>query len=523
MKVAIVTGRRATSFLRDIARELSKRIGWTVDVVAVPVEVAALIPREALEQTIERLDCSYDMVIVPGTLPYSLDEIRAPDCLTIVKGPIDPTDLLILAELGEEGLRELRENRVLSPELVAGRWLEELKRHHNETLSIEVCGVRVPVRPPPIVVAAELYYRPGLSIADRVEQLLSMGADIVVMGFGADIDPGEAMEVVRTAARIAGQVAIDSPDKKLVARAVKEGYACLAFTASEASKLLDLLPRGSSVVVAPYRADYSVPSNPHERVALLQRLVREARSRGLTPIADPLVEPPGHGFAKSVTAYILASEVIDTPLLAGIANVYELVDADSHGQIAVLTQLYGEAGASIMLVTEESRKSRFAVAEAAIAATLTGLSLLKKRPPKELGLGLFYAKEKRPRKGVPLASKPERVYDASKLAAWVSFRQDRLGNHLIAVEGGVIRDLYIGSRGIVEVRGRRAEDIYKAITYLGLASEPSHYAYLGYELCKAELALELELSYVQEEPLITPPWKNALIYSVREKRPRRLG
>ena len=525
LKLAIVTGRRAAAFIRSIAQSLAEKTGWVVDVVEAPVEIAALMPREVAVRVVESLDCRYDLIILPGTLPYNVDDFSREGCRVVVKGPVDPADLLLLAELPEgEVLERLGRLGVVSPELVVDRWLEELREHHMSTPSVYVCGVRVPKRPPPVVVAAEVYAKPGGEgdVVERVGVLEGSGADIVVVGFSLSHDISQALELLGRVYSKYGPVGVDAPNKKLVAEAVRRGYACLALSAGEGDPLYTLLPRDTAVVVIPVHSDYSTPSTPRERVSLLSKLVMEAKRRGLQPIADPLVDPPGFGFARSVEAYLLASEVIDEPLMAGIANVYELVDADSHGQIAVLTQLYAEAGASIMLVAEESWKTRRAVSEAAIAATMTSLSLLKKKPPKDMGVSLLYAKEKRPRR-TPQPFKPSRTFEASSLASWYGFKVDRLGSHVIVVDSGAIRDFYVGRRGTIEVRGVRAEDIYKAIAYLGLASEPTHYAYLGCELCKAEEALRLGISYVQEQPLLRHPAEHALVYSPKLGRPVRLG
>jgi dihydropteroate synthase-like protein len=523
LKVAIVTGRRASSFLRSIAATLSERTGWQVDVVEAPVEIASLMPKSVARRMVEKLDCKYDIVILPGTLPYTVDDIGG-KCTLILKGPLDPADLLLLAELPSgEAVERLKRSRSITPELIIDRWLEELRNHHLSTPSIHICGARIPIRPPPVAVAAEVYVRQGAE-EEAVEKAVGFsrsGADIIVVGFSASYPRDRALDVLRKIHDAVGGVAVDSPDKKLVARAVEEGYACLALSAGEGDPLFDLLPRGSPLVIIPVYRDYSTPSTARERVSLLQRLVSEARRRGLTPIADPLVDPPGFGFARSVEAYLLASEALDAPLMAGIANVYELIDADSHGQIAVLAQLYAEAGASILLVTEESRKTQRAVSEAAIAATMASISLLKRKPPKDMGLTLLYAKEKRAKPSREPV-KPSKVYDAGVLASWHGFRMDRLGSHVIMVDKGVIRDFYTGRRGTIEVRGRTAEEVWKAIAYLGLASEPSHYAYLGCELCKAEQALRMGVSYEQEKPLLRHPAENAMVYSVREARAKSL-
>lgn len=52
-----------------------------------------------------------------------------------------------------------------------------------------------------------------------------------------------------------------------------------------------------------------------------------------------------------------------------------------------------------------------------------------------------------------------------------------------------------------EMRGRRAESMVLGLLRAGLITDPSHSAYLGAELAKAETALRLGLDYVQDIPL----------------------
>jgi acyl carrier protein len=52
-----------------------------------------------------------------------------------------------------------------------------------------------------------------------------------------------------------------------------------------------------------------------------------------------------------------------------------------------------------------------------------------------------------------------------------------------------------------EMRGRRAESMVLGLLRAGLVGDPSHSAYLGAELAKAETALRLGLEYVQDIPL----------------------
>jgi dihydropteroate synthase len=53
------------------------------------------------------------------------------------------------------------------------------------------------------------------------------------------------------------------------------------------------------------------------------------------------------------------------------------------------------------------------------------------------------------------------------------------------------------------VKGTKAVDIYQTIIRNKLITKLDHAAYLGNELQKAEIALKLDRSYQQDEPLFS--------------------
>jgi len=99
----------------------------------------------------------------------------------------------------------------------------------------------------------------------------------------------------------------------------------------------------------------------------------------------------------------------------------------------------------------------------------------------------------------------------------VKFREDPKGFFTIRVDakGGLIvvehyRNVWKtvgGRKRIVSgklsaiYRGRDAQKLYRHILAQKLVSREDHAAYLGYELGKAEIALEKKLDYEQDEPL----------------------
>lgn len=86
-------------------------------------------------------------------------------------------------------------------------------------------------------------------------------------------------------------------------------------------------------------------------------------------------------------------------------------------------------------------------------------------------------------------------------------RRDPAGSFKIGVdeEGGLLVAAHYppGSTAPdLAVVARRALEARDAIVKLGLVSDLRHAFYLGYELAKAEVALRLRRSYVQDEDVV---------------------
>lgn len=99
---------------------------------------------------------------------------------------------------------------------------------------------------------------------------------------------------------------------------------------------------------------------------------------------------------------------------------------------------------------------------------------------------------------------PVRMIDAhyNSMKEWV---MDPLGFFTIKPfpDEGVIRVRYYNAKHQLAalIEGKSAEEIYVTICREGLVSIPSHAAYIGSELQKAEIAMKKRLPYVQDDPL----------------------
>ena len=191
-------------------------------------------------------------------------------------------------------------------------------------------------------------------------------------------------------------------------------------------------------------------------------------------------------------------------MMMGFCNVSELLDADSPGVNALLACLAAELGVSLVLTTEESPKTRRSTYEAGVALKMASLALLEHKTPKDLGLDLLVLKDKVD-KTVRLG--PELLKGAAEVscgpAGGLAYKPDPVGFFRITVDeaSSSIMALYEGRRGKVLLRGPDAASVVRCVLDMGLASTPEHVAYLARELTKAELALRVGKSYVQDEPL----------------------
>ena len=190
----------------------------------------------------------------------------------------------------------------------------------------------------------------------------------------------------------------------------------------------------------------------------------------------------------------------EMPLLMGLCNVAEMIDADSIGVNALLTMLAAEIGVSLVLIVEKSVKTMGSTAEAKIAAQMATIAWGKRTPPKDLGLNLLMFKDKR-RAETRLNLNGAVIVEASDKNG--EYPPDPLGFFTIKVnhEDERIEVLYSGVKGKILIKGGTARSIYGEILRRGLLSMLSHALYLGVELGKAEEALRTGKSYVQEENL----------------------
>ncbi|MCE4598767.1 MAG: hypothetical protein F7C81_01020 [Desulfurococcales archaeon] len=389
--IALITIRRYHRDAESISERLNK-LGYHVVVGFVDKPYTQLITEADVCRVLKDINAEVRYVIVP----YNANvKTRTCNNSLIVRGP---RHLYMLPELLkiiniEEIAREEIDNIVIDNiHKILDEAFTNIKLHYNKAWCVDkLC---IPIRPPPIIVASDLYASDNPeAVLRKAEHRINSGADFIVLGIG-EANHRTYMNTLELLLERNIPVAVDSPEKiNLLIDALDTG-AHIGFSLTH--KKLDSIPprlreEKAFVIIPEALGEYTV------RVKDLARSEEKAFELGYTkilldPVAQPLVNP---GLMHSlITAWHLSRRA-QSPIMIGINNAIELLDADSPGAIAVASGLIAESGISIVMVSEESWKARGLTLEARIAADMASLALYWRTTMKDLGLNLLILKEKR--------------------------------------------------------------------------------------------------------------------------------
>ena len=522
MRVLVVTGRLAEKSVRRLVSESSK----DVDVLALPVSVAAFITPEYAAKALKALRIrDYDLILMPGAVRGDVSPVEAATGVPTFKGPLHAADLpLVLDLLGGVELSKtvpasdlvrdaVRERAAAEVEEVDRKWREVLREHGGLVIGGE--GYEVTVgRDFPMRVVAEIVNAPVLdagAVQRRARYYAAEGADIIDIGMLAGSPMPEKIEGIVKAVKeaVSLPVSIDTLEPSEIEAAVAAGVdLVLSVDSGNLEEVASAVSEVPVVVLPSNMREGRLPRRAEERVAALRENIERARALGVRKvIADPVLEPPLHpGLMESLKAYQLFRQMDgETPMLFGLGNAVELIDVDSPGVNGLLTALACEVGADLLFVPEFSPKATGSVRETVTAARMMFLARRRGTVPKDLGIDLLILKEKR-RREEPYDRSVEAGVEVIEAEEDQSFDWDRAGWFKIEIdrERGLIIAAHFphgGSDADVIIKGKEAREIYQTIIRRRLISKLDHAAYLGKELEKAETALRLGRSYVQDERL----------------------
>ena len=322
------------------------------------------------------------------------------------------------------------------------------------------------------------------ALTKRIRYYEEQGADMIDLGIPLDADPNQVKAALQTARKATNlPISIDTIKSELILAGLEAGAdLILSLNAGNLPLVGEAVARaGTPAVIIPGPGSISLEEN-----------LKMAEEMGISIIADPVLDPPLQGLAVSLQRYRLFSQDHpNIPLFFGAGNVTELMDADTVGVNALLAALGAEIRASILFTPEFSAKATGSVHELALASRMMLLARQRGAPPKDLGLDLLILKEKR---RLPEEAMPETFVQAKE---GHNYEPDGCGSFRIFLIQGSI----MAQNGSETVAGRNARDILNTLIERGLVSRLDHAGYLGRELERAEIALRLKRSYVQDEPL----------------------
>jgi len=437
-QIHFITGRLAESALRRELERLSAARDFAYTIQVMPISVAALMTGTWIARRIDVPDGS-DEVVLPGYVGTGCDEVQRASSVPVRLGPKDLRDLATL--FGEQPDRS-----------GYGSWDVEIIAEINHVPQLELPEV--------------------LSIA---QSLVRDGADIVDIGCdpaGGWTGVGETVQMLREAGI---RVSIDSFDPCEVSQAVAAGAELvLSVNSTNCRAAPDW---GCEVVVVP---------DDLRRWEAMESTMEFLAGRGVPFRVDPVLEPVGIGLGASLARFVAArTRWPDVEILMGIGNVTELTDADSAAINLILIGICQEQSIRSVLTTQVINWSRTSVRECQIARQIAWYAHQQGIPAKRISEELLIVRD------ASVVDVDQEFLE--ELSGKVKDRNYRIfsGCDGLSVIGD--KTLWQGADPFVLV-DRMLESQGGSIT-------SGHAFYLGYEMCKAEIARQLGKRYTQDEAL----------------------
>jgi dihydropteroate synthase-like protein len=266
-------------------------------------------------------------------------------------------------------------------------------------------------------------------------------------------------------------VSVDSGDPAELARGAAAGA---AFLLSLTEHTLKLAFDTEAVPVL-------IPAEPGDMPSLYRACERLDRA-GRPYLADPILDPINVGFVESLARYReLRRQLPETPMLMGVGNLTELTDADTPGVTTLLMATCVELGIDNVLVVQVSPHCRRAVREADRSWRMLAVAARDRSLPQGYDESLLCLRDRR-----PFPNSPTEIAESARQVSDPNFRIE------VAEDG-----IHVYNRAGHHV----AKDPFDLFPELGVEHEGGHAFYLGVELARAQIALQLGKRYAQDAQL----------------------
>lgn len=435
----LVTGTLAEPALRQLVDDLAAEGVTGLRVQVLNIQVAALLTTEWLSRKLSLPeDVAIERVVLPGYCRGDIELLRQ--------------KLGVPVELGPRDLRDLP--------AYFGRKRRDMGNYG----------------PFDIQIIAEINHAPLLdhaAILAEARALVAAGADVIDVGCDPQSDRPAWAGVAQVVQMLRGEgmrVSVDSFHPGEVAAACAAGAELvLSVNSTNCRAAADW---GAEVVVIP--DDLSDVASMESTIDFLTR-------HGIRHRLDPVVEPIGFGFARSLGRYLeVRRRWPQAEMMMGVGNLSEMTEVDSAGVNAILIGFCQELNIRSVLTTQVINWGRSSVAELDVARRLMRFAVEQKVPPKHMDDRLVMLRDPR--------QQPVSESQLNRLAGKLTDNNVRL-----------FADPATGKlHGMRKGVHAADADPYVVFDKLGIDS-PSHAFYLGYEMAKAVIALTLGKNYTQDE------------------------
>ncbi|NJD53910.1 MAG: dihydropteroate synthase-like protein [Candidatus Methanoperedens sp.] len=492
MNILVVTGKLADNTVKA-------SVNGRADVLVLDIEVAAFTTPALLRRFLPPK--KYDLILIPGLAKGDFQGLEKEIGIPVRLGPKHAVDLgFVLSFSGLDFSSSTPACELLTGKKHSNalRRVFELEQTADSPLFLKSVKIGGNSR---MKVMAEIVDAGSMSrneLIDKIIYFVECGADIIDLGISLDASTSKVRAAVETARSVTDvPLSIDTLDPDLINEAVDAG---IDIVLSLNSKNIDKV---KDKIIRHHTASVIIPDQTGD-IESLFRNMKFARDLGIQNIiADPVLEPAGHGLTQSINRYYeFRNRDRTTPLFFGLGNVTELIDADSIGIHAILTSVAMELDANILFTPEFSHKAHNSVNELKTASMMMMLSRDRRSAPKDLGVDMLTIKEKRRRE---FGLMPESVIEAKGSEKWqldpagcfkIELTDDSICNCKVIPGKIIVRNIIDRDNPIA---GSTAKDILDTIIERGLISRLDHAAYLGRELMKAEIALKFRRSYSQDD------------------------
>jgi dihydropteroate synthase-like protein len=527
LKILFLTGRMAYSELNRIVSEESD-----VCVEVLPISVAAFTTPKLVRRHLPDYVSKWnpDIVLISGMAQGDYSTVSRDLAIPVLKGTRKLSSLPLLLEHLDEYYQDL--SGAAPADTIIQRRILEAIRDRYKTLEKEtlfdtknfrlISGFGIGIDLPPRIMAevVDASIRP-IDITLANAKKYSKWADIIDIGASiARTDPELIAEVTQEVRKLGVSVSIDSLDSEEIAASVDAGAEMVLSIDSGNIAATSRIPEEVALVCLPTNVSAGqFPRDAAERAMLCHQLCNRLRRKGYSKLlADPILEAAIHpGLMRSLNAFYQYRQLDqNTPFLAGFANVTEFMDSDSLGVNAVLSCLGVELGISVFLTTEERSSTLNCIKELRATSQLAFTAKMTNSPPKEIGITAFAAKSSAMNiQSVRLNSSYDEVEEGA-----VGYTPDPKGCFRIGIDSFSARILceHQSHEGIIQhLSSEKAYPMLREILKRDLVGSVEHAAYLGAELARAEIALQLGHDYQQDEGWTTELTSDLLLDSTTDE------